>query len=61
MLLVVVDVVALLGMELKAKRMRIFGQEIKMKTKEPIQDYKKTPIIVRKNVYIERKVHLKVA
>jgi hypothetical protein len=32
-LLVVVGVV---GMDLKAKRMTIFGQEMKMKAKEPI-------------------------
>jgi hypothetical protein len=47
--------------DLKAKRMRIFGQEIKMKTKEPMQGYKETSIIVRENVYVERKGHLKVA
>jgi hypothetical protein len=60
-MLLVVVVVVVAGMELKAKRMRIFGQEIKMKTKEPIQDYKETARLVRENVYVERKVHLKVA
>jgi hypothetical protein len=29
-------VVGVMGMELEAKQMRMFGQEIKMKTKEPI-------------------------